>query len=206
MSNLFGVSIEALIDDNMNVEKKETKTKKPRKAVLYVFVALLVALLVALAFAIGTNKEEPKPSEESTGIFAFFENIFGIFDKVLDEADKQLTENNKDNNNQQQMQEQFQQGANQMIQGFEKESHNMFYEANVGTRPVIFVKSTLDRVIADNRKNTEHIVLVAYNETQTSDEAEIVKIKNSLEEFGQYEVSIDYDETGYVNIVTLKDI
>lgn len=203
MSNLFGVSIEALIDDNMNVEKNNEKAKKPRKAVLYIFVGLLVALIVALVVIIGGQKDEPKPSEENTGIFGFFENIFGIFDKVLDEADKQLGENN---NTQNQFGQQFQDTVNQITQKHEKEMFNLTFENRVGTKATIFVKSALDDVNENNKKNTDHIISVVYNDKTTTDEDEIIQIKHGLEQWGEYEVSIDYDETGYVNKVTIKDI
>jgi len=203
MSVLFEVPIENLINDTMDVEKNKVVTKKPRKAILYVFVALLVALLVALAFTIGANKEEPKPNEENTGIFGFFENIFGIFDKVLDEADKQLGENN---NTQNQIGQQFQDTVNQVTQKHEKEMFNLTFENRVGTKATIFVKSALDDVNENNKKNTDHIILVVYNDIQTSDEDEIIQIKHGLDEWSKYEVSIDYDQQGYVNKLTIQDI
>lgn len=204
MSTLFEVPIENLIDDTKEAENgAKSETKKPRKAVLYIFVGLLVALIVALAFTIGTNKEEPKPSEESTGIFAFFDNIFGIFDKVLDEADKQLGENN---NTQDQFGQQFQDSVNQITQNYEKEAFNRTFENEVGTQATIFVKSALDEVNKNNKKNNGHIISVEYNDKTTTDENEIIQIKHSLDEWGKYEVSIDYDDDGYVNKVKIQDI
>lgn len=203
MSVLFEVPIENLINDTMDVEKNKVETKKPRKAILYIFVALLIALVVALVIVIGGQKDETKTNHESVGISSFFENIFGIFDKVLDEADKQLEGNN---NTQDQLGQQFEDTVNQMTQNYEKEAFNRTYENRVGTQATIFVKSALDEVNKNNKKNSEHIISVVYNDKTTTDEDEIIQIKHGLDEWGEYEVSIDYDDNGYVNKVTIEDI
>ena len=200
MSVLFEVPIENLINDTMDVEKNIAETKKPRKAVLYIFVGLMVALVVALFVVIfGGKNDEPK-QEEGNIISSFFDGFFGLIDKVNDKMDEEF----EDNTNQ--MQQQFQDTVNQMTQNHDKETFNRTFEINVGTKATIFVKNTLDEVNKNNKKNTEHIVSVVYNDKTTTDEDEIIQIKHGLKEWGQYEVSIDYDEKGYVNKVTIQDI
>ena len=189
MSTLFEVPIENLINDTMDVDQNTVGTKKPRKAVLYIFVGLVVALIIALiVVTFGGKKEEPK-QEEGNIISSFFDGFFSLVDKVNDKMD-----------------EEFEDNTNQMTQNYDKEKFNRTFEINVGTQATIFVKNTLDEVNKNNKKNTEHIVSVVYNDKITTDEDEIIQIKHGLKEWGQYEVLVDYDEAGYVNKVTIQDI
>lgn len=88
----------------------------------------------------------------------------------------------------------------------EKRWFNQRFESDTGTNPTLFIDSTLDDIISVNKKNPEHIVTLVYNDIQTSDEAKIKEVKHSLDQFKKYEVSVDYDENGYVNKVILEDI
>jgi len=218
MSTLFEVPIENLVNDTMDIEKNSVETKKPRKSVLYIFVGLVVALIITLVVvSFGGKKEEPK-QEEGNIISSFFDEFFGVIEKGIEMTDKvndKIDGEFEDNANQMQqqfedktnqMQQQFQDTVNQMTQNYDKETFNKTFEINVGTKATIFVKSTLDEVNKNNKKNTGHIVSVVYNDKITTNEADIIQIKHSLEEWGEYEVSVDYDETGYVNKVTIQDI
>ena len=82
----------------------------------------------------------------------------------------------------------------------------MFFENRIGTKATIFVESILDEINKINKKNTGHIVTLIYNNVSTTDETKIKQIKHSLDEWGEYEVSIEYDDTGYVYKVILEDI
>lgn len=88
----------------------------------------------------------------------------------------------------------------------EKRWFNQRFESDTGTKPTLFLDDTLDDIISVNKKNPEHIVTLVYNDIQTSDEAKIKEVKHSLDQFKKYEVSVDYDENGYVNKVILEDI
>ena len=44
------------------------------------------------------------------------------------------------------------------------------------------------------------------NESVKQIKSQIKNIKKSLDEWGQYEVSVDYDDNGYVNKITIEDI
>ena len=77
-----------------------------------------------------------------------------------------------------------------------------FINAN-GTKATIFVKSTLDDIIQSNKTNDRKVSLV-FNGTETTDEKEIIEIKHSLS--GDYEVSLNYDDDGYINKIIVDKI
>ena len=61
----------------------------------------------------------------------------------------------------------------------------------------------LEDVITNN-KTREDIISISYGEIKTSDVNEIATIKTKLEDNTKYEVSLDYDEYGYVNNINIR--
>lgn len=88
---------------------------------------------------------------------------------------------------------------------FEINSFNSKYESDTGTKSKFFIESTLDDVVTNNKTNKTHIINVVYNDINTNVTEEIVELKHSLED-KDYEVSVDYDEAGFVNKIVLEDI
>lgn len=64
----------------------------------------------------------------------------------------------------------------------------------------------LDKIITNNKTNSEHIITVIYNGTSATTEDEIISIKKSLDKWTNYYYSVDYDSNGYINKVTIKDM
>ena len=86
---------------------------------------------------------------------------------------------------------------------WDKHSFNStFFGAN-GTNNAFFVKNTLDDIIQSNKTNDRKITLV-FNGVETMDESEIINMKHSLS--GDYEVSLNYDEDGYINKIVLEEL
>lgn len=89
---------------------------------------------------------------------------------------------------------------------FDINSFNNNFTYATGTKNGIFVIDTLDNVISSNKKNKNHQIYVKYdNNSKTNNENKIIDIKDTLNNFDQYEVIIDYDSDGYVNLVTIKN-
>lgn len=99
--------------------------------------------------------------------------------------------------------EQIEKG-NEMFDKFEVESFNSTYELDVGENYGLSVKRTLDKVITNNKKNTNNILTVVFEEVSTTDPEEIKKLKKNFDDWTKYEVSVDYDENGYVNKITIE--
>lgn len=96
--------------------------------------------------------------------------------------------------------------AQQQMLESEKRSFNSYYEDRAGTERGHRVISVLETVVTNNKTNKEHIVTVSYNGKTASEEQGIVEIKYSFDKVTEYEVSLDYDEQGFVNKITITDI
>ena len=83
----------------------------------------------------------------------------------------------------------------------DKDMFNLQFELENGTQNAFFLKSTLDTIIRSNNKYDRKVTLVI-NGIETTNEQEIVNIKQSLD--GDYEVSISYGDDGYVNKVIVN--
>ena len=81
---------------------------------------------------------------------------------------------------------------------------NNVFEMYVGTEYGMSVGNLLDKVVTNNKTEKNHIITVIYGDKTTTDPNEIVSIKKSLEKWGEYEVSLDYDDNGFANKVTIS--
>ena len=99
--------------------------------------------------------------------------------------------------------EQIEKG-NEMFNKFEVESFNSTYELDVGENYGLSVKRTLDKVITNNKKNTNNVLTVVFEEVSTTDPEEIKKLKKNFDDWTKYEVSVDYNEEGYINKITIE--
>ena len=84
-----------------------------------------------------------------------------------------------------------------------KETFNHQFINSNGTKQAIFVKSTLDIIILSNI-TLDRLVILIFNGTKTTDEKEIIEIKHSLD--GEYEVSFNYDKSGYISEIKVEKI
>ncbi len=87
-----------------------------------------------------------------------------------------------------------------------KSSFNSDFEMHMGTKYGSNVSRLLDEVITNNKKNKNQLIEVVYKDTKTSDPTEIKNLKKNFGTWDKVEVSIDYDDNGYVNLITLEDI
>ena len=88
---------------------------------------------------------------------------------------------------------------------FDAQWFNMKFSEFNGTKSTFFIKGYLDRIVTNNKTEKEHIITVKYLDKETSDSDEIVAIKKSLAENGEYELSMDYDEKGFINKLTIVE-
>ena len=83
-------------------------------------------------------------------------------------------------------------------------SFNSTFEMRSGTKSGFFVKNLFDDIVTNNKTNKEHIVTLVFNENKTSDVDNIIDLKKSLSDSTEYEVILDYDDNGYVYMITVK--
>lgn len=87
---------------------------------------------------------------------------------------------------------------------FNKDTFNNDFEFYVGTKTGGSLSRLIDEIITNNKKNKEHILTVIYNDINTTDTEIIKNIKIGIKTFDKYEILIDYNEEGYVNIISIE--
>ena len=88
----------------------------------------------------------------------------------------------------------------------EKKYFNSNYEFYTGTQYKGVISSfILDKVITNNKTNQSHLISVVYKNHNTTNPEEIKNLKNELDDWHQYEVSLDYDTDGYINKITIEE-
>ena len=102
-------------------------------------------------------------------------------------------------NNQKQIEEKI----NKQQEKVKKDMFNFQFINDNGTKSAFFLESTLDEIIQSNKTYDRKVMLV-FNGTETTNESEIIDIKHSLD--GKYEVSLNYDEDGYINKIIVDKI
>ena len=92
----------------------------------------------------------------------------------------------------------------------EKDSFNDMHEFYAGTQGGNATGLEIDEIIKSNKKSSDHLIEVIFDGTSYgTDPDKIKEIKGMLKSFNgyklqNYEISVDYDENGYVNKVTIE--
>ena len=206
ISKLFDIDINVLTDDTISLEDnksiKKQDNKQPRKIILYVVIIIFIASLVTLLYRVGSdiklkvdarNEEIQKLKDEEKKKKQEVEN------KIKEQQEK--IEQQQKENEQQQKENEKKRKINSFNSDFE------FYQGTVGGTSTSY---QIDNVIKSNKKNTDHLVEVIFDGiSYGTDPDKIKEIKNSLKDFNgynlqYYEISIDYDDNGYVNKITIE--
>lgn len=203
MSKLFEVDVNTLTNEDISLEDKvETKEDKnnkkedgDRKFILYILIIIFIASLALLAYRIGTDIKTKK------------DEIKEELRKEKEKAEKKQEEEEK---KQQELEDKIKKEQEEYHENFSKDSFNSTFEMNQGTKSGMFAKSQVDNIIKNNKKDKEHLIEVVFDGTSYgTDPSNISNVKNNLREFNgnkfqEYEISLDYDDKGYVNKVTIE--
>lgn len=206
LSQIYGISLDELTnEDELNVDnttkkddikietenKDKTKDKDLRKILIPLIIVLIVIALILGIYKISnfrtvnkaageiltTSKEIDK---ESSGIFISFINF--IKEIVSGQIEEQKEEDKQN----------------------EIKQYNSKFDIYSGKQYGNFLDNLLENVINNNKTQKEHIITVKYNQNETNIPEEIKTIKSQLEKLDEYEVTLDYDDNGYVNKVTIE--
>lgn len=199
ISKLFAVDINVLTDDTISLEDnkniKKQDNKQPRKIILYIVIIIFIASLGTLLYRVG--------SDIKLKVDARNEEI----QKLKDEAKKKQQEVE---NKIKEQQEKIEQQQKENEKKREINSFNSDFEFYQGTVGGTSTGNQIDNVIKSNKKNTNHLVEVIFDGVSYgTDPDKIKEIKDSLKDFNgyklqYYEISIDYDDNGYVNKITIE--
>lgn len=73
-----------------------------------------------------------------------------------------------------------------------------------GRQPGIFVEDDIAKIIESNKKYSEKKITVKYEDKETNEPDEILELKKSMDFSIYYEISLDYDSEGYINLYTIE--
>lgn len=203
MSKLFEVDINILTNDELSLEgnkhenKVEPKKKdnSNRKIILYIVIIIFVASLTTLVYRVGSDIKEKSDAVKEE------------MNKAREEAKRKQEEAEEKIRKQQ---EEMEQEMKQKELESKKKSFNYTFETYQGTESKTATGWQIDKVIQNNKTNNEHLVEVVFDGVSYGTDSEKIKeIKNSLRDFNgykiqYYEISLDYDDNGYVNKVTIE--
>ena len=199
MSKLFEVDINILTNDELSLEgnkqEKKVETKKKdnsnRKIILYIVIIIFVASLATLVYRVGSDIKEKS-------------------DAVKEEMNKAKEEAKRKQEEIERKQQEVEQEMKQKELERKKESFNSTFETYQGSEGGTVTGWQIDKIIKNNKTNNEHLIEVVFDGVSYGTDSEKIKgIKNSLKNFDgyelqYYEISLDYDDNGYVNKVTIE--
>ena len=174
--------------DNSNLQ--------PRKWLLYVLIVVSIIISIVLVTKIITDKKN-KVNDE----WSIIDKFFDIFGEAYNDAlnnngffdDNEANENDSNSNS-----------NNNYLSEFEKRAFNTKLEMYVGTNYGSQVSSLIDIITTNNKTNTNHILTVVFKNINSTDSDEIRNIKKQLDDWSKYEVILDYDDNGFVNLITIE--
>ena len=168
---------------------------KDRKFILYIVIIVFIASLGTLTYRVGSSIKAKKDA---------IKEEYNKKQKEAEEKQKAIEEEAK------KRQEELEQKMKEEELEREKDSFNNIHEFYVGTKGGTATGSEVDEIIKSNKKSSNHLIEVIFDGTSYGTDAEnIRKIKKNLKnwdgfELQFYEISLDYDNNGYVNKVTIE--
>ena len=204
LSKIYGITLDELTSEEESTDiggqdpiKTDNNDKKKfdiKNIDMGKILIPLIIVLVIIALIIGANKMKifNKAANEIVGVnneIISEDNLFISFINFIKEiitgqVKEQLEDNKLD----------------------EIKRYNSKFETYNGTQSGYFVENLLELVVTNNKTKKDHLITVKYNQNETNVPDEIKGIKPKLEKFDEYEVTLDYDDNGYVNKVTIEYI
>lgn len=164
-------------------------------------------------FHVDNSKEEAIKVAKGFGIgYAIFVGIiaviiFGVIIFMFISISKSRTNiSNKASSFINNLQEQMDNTTTTTTKATDPRHFNSSYEFYAGSSYTLFVENLLDKVVTNNKTNKEHILTIIYKDKTTSNPEEIVDIKHSLEDNKEFEVSLDYNDDGYVYQIIIEEL
>lgn len=204
LSKIYGITLDELTSeeettdiggqDPIKTDKNDKKKFDIKNIDMRKILIPLIIVLVVIALIIGVNKIKifNKAANEIVGvnneIISKDNSIISFINFIKEIITGQVKEQLEDN------------------KLAEIKRYNSKFEAYSGTKTGNFVETLLELVVTNNKTKKDHLISVKYNQNETNVPDEIKGIKLKLEKLDEYEVTLDYDDNGYVNKVTIEYI
>ena len=186
ISKLLNVDFNLLIDDSLSLDNNISNNSNSTSNVViedevrprkWLLIVLIVVAIGLVIFLLdGYVKNRKTEAEKMKDEVSSFFDIFTGFGESIMDSD------------------------------FGASSFNSTFEMKTGTKSGFFVTSLFDDIITNNKTNKDHIITLVYDEFKSSDPTEIKNVKSKLKNSTDYEVSLDYDKTGYINMITVETL
>ena len=126
-----------------------------------------------------------------------FIGIWNVGRKGFEEVSDSITNNNIEESKKEAEEEQKKKELE-----YKAEVFNMGFSN--GRQATVHIERMLNSVITNNRTNKERIITVKFKNIETQDSEQILEIEKQLDEYGYYDILLDYDEDGFVSVMTIK--
>lgn len=228
IAKLFDMTLDELTnEEEIKTEEKmeykhNEKTSDKRNKVSTILIVLLIILVVITVF-FGINKMANKNKNDA------IEGVGNLFDKVLNHSEEQTKDilnifgeqvqsmqNNIDgqseiteNNFGEQVQN-MQNIFNEQVENMQKDSEKEYITTTLehlynGTQNGFFVKSAIDKIVTNNKKE-ENKITVTYQGNSITDAKELQNLKSKFKDTENYEISFEYDSNDYIYQMDILDI
>ena len=193
ISKLLNVDFNLLADDTLSMENTNNTTiegistddVRPRKWLLVLLILVAIIIVIILMTKLVGDLRSKSENRDKFNIFDVFEKVDEFNDSLIDDSEELKDE---------------------VFSEFEINSFNSVYEhLYAGTNYGSSVVNMLDKVITNNKTNSDRVIRVVYGSINTIDENEIRTLKKSLDNWTEYEVIFDYDDVGFINQVTIEN-
>ena len=179
MSKLFNVNIDLLSNDELSIDevKQESEEKNIKQKSTGNRKFILYILIIILIVSVVTLAIRIG-NDRKNKESRFLKLFNSVFDKVEDTRNE-----------------------------ISVSSFNLFIES--GTISGFFLSGDIDEIIDSNKTNKEHLIEVVFDGDSYGTEPEKIKeIKSKINDSSdsKYDVSLDYDEKGFINKVTITTI
>lgn len=188
MSKIFNISVDELINEleitsnqNQVIEDQQIgDTSSKNNKVVIIIVGLLIVVIVWILIKMITGFTAFNKITEEQGLF---DKFFSIFNQATESQQNMLgdAENMIGNT------------VNQLNITKFNSTLEMYNGSNTGSS----LESFLEKVITTN-KTKDRKITIKYMETETQDTEVIKKLKTSIDDNSNFEVSFEYDEEGYI--------
>lgn len=180
ISKFFDIDVDSLIKtetvDNTDEISEDTNVEEKAKNKKIVWTIVIILLALILIFIYIVSSKIIK-----------FKNNF--FDSVFGGKEQSIIENVKD-----------------MVSSQFVEEFNYTFDKYQGTEMGSSVFELLDKVIKNNKTNSDRIITVKVLEEETSNPDEIKHLKRSFDEFAKYEISFEYNDQGYIYEAIIEEL
>jgi len=206
IASAFGMSIDELLNENEEPvieSKSENKKENGKRGPTIVFLLIVILIIVVMGlFLTILNKVynvivkpvAPKSIVEILEEKSVVDILKSVPDQIIEitdtitfnmQAPKRRTESLRNSFN---------------VKSF----NGMFETLYFGNTDGFIMPNFIDEVIKSNQKNPFHIIVVKYEDMETSDANELREMANKFEEDNDYNIIYDYNVEGYIRKATIQ--